>query len=221
MDHPFKLPFSGPVVDHRGIVRKYKLPIGQAESLEAMTEEYVFFTIAPLYLRGNFRDAMLVDYMMSMGEEVKFYYYKFNKPIFKGLETSLYDRDWNHVLWAIGQEWWDSFQDFCCSLTVALRDQNWLVRFGVQEARIIDPLALDKAGMIRHDLPKPGIALLGVYGNKDQFAFEIGEPLTSLPTLKRLPPEEDMRVFAKALFEGQNPLNARELYILDQPKEES
>lgn len=206
--------FVGPVVDQRGIVRKYRMPVSKAESLLALNDEYAFFTPAALYLHGSFVEGMWVDYMYEMQADVPLYFQKFARPIFRGLATRDRDPSWNHVLWAVTRDYWDSVVNFLCSLSLVDRETQTVVRYGLQELNVLDPLAIDKAGLIREDLPLLPIGVFGVYGNKTKVAYEPGvNPLLDLPKLQFHKPDEDMQVFANAYFSGRNPINEREQFL--------
>lgn len=204
--------YKGPPVDHRGILRKYSLPVGKSESLRAMQSEYMFFTPALLYLHGGFTDALWVEYMHLMQQDVKLHFRRFDSPIFRGL-THRHDRDWNHVVWAVHSEFWQSLADFLCTATLADRERHTVVRYGLQEFSVADPLAVDRGCIVGPTTPVLTMFAFGIYGNREKIAFDFAaNPFLRLPHVVRLPADSDMQVFADAFFTGQNPLLAQDAF---------
>lgn len=200
--------FTGPPVDARGLVRKYPLPVGAAASLAEMAADYYFFTPAALYLFGDFTDAPLIDFVCELREDVRFYYRKFNRPVFRGLERNG-DSDWNHVLWAVGRPYWELLRDFLLSVTLSFREEGRLVRIAEQELSVLDPLTADRAVLYRPDMPLVPVSAFGVNGSRFRAAFRAGaSPLMEPPGLRFHPPDKEVRVYAQALFGGHgNPLD--------------
>lgn len=205
--------FLGPPVDAFGIIEKPELRVGNAESLVVMTEEYAFFTPAILYLHAGFTDAPLIDAVWEMREDIPLFHRKFQQPIFRGLQASNGDEDWNYVLWAVQLPYWKYMHDFIASLTLAHADTQSLIRVGAQEFQIPDPLAIERAGYLLPTTPLLTIRSFGINGNKFRAGLVPGlRPFDPL-ILRFFPPEEDIRVFAEAYYKGQNPINARLNYL--------
>lgn len=218
MDDPKLAPqqrkYLGPLVDERGFVPKIKIPLDRAESLAVMQQDFVFFTPAALYVKGGFTDAPLIDHMVEMGEDVPLYHYKFNRPLFKGLESRSGDKAWNHVLWAVPIPFWEAFSNFVASLTIADRDTNSVMRYGVQELEILDPVAVDKLTVLGVALPRVTVYAFHLYGSRFRAHFVSGNDLyLQPPALTCYLPNADMSVYAEAWFAGRNPIMARELFL--------
>jgi hypothetical protein len=213
----------GPVVDARGVLEKYELRVGAAESLAALAGEYAFFTPALLYLHGQFRDAALVDFLYQWQvPEARFYYRRFDKPVFRGLEArSNGDRAWNHVLWAVLREHWQPLVDCLCGLTMADSGRGLVYQYGLQELAVLDPLAADKAALYRADLPQLEVGAFGINAGHFRAAFDPGPgPLLCSPRLQFHPPDEAAVVFAAAFFKGQNPILARDWFRAQQENQD-
>jgi hypothetical protein len=213
--------FVGPPVDQFGRLEKYELRVGNAESLVAMQEQYVFFTPAVLYLHARLTDAPLIDAVCEFRQNIKFYHKKFNQPIFRGLHTRNGNVDWNHVLWAVEREYWHFVFNFIASLTLSNATTKTLVRVGGQTLLITDPLAADRQGTGSPIiLPRLEISAFGINGNTFQAGLVAGLREQDPPVLRFFPPGEDMKVFAAAYYSGHNPLNVRANFLAEQKLKE-
>lgn len=198
--------FVGPMTDERGIVRKHKLPLGKAESLAALLDEYVFFTPASMYLHGRFFDGPLIDMMWEVQRDIPLYHYKFNRQLFYGLEAKDGDPAWNYVLWAVRPDDFDAVRKFILSVTLSWANEKRIICYGEQAFRVLDPLVVAKP-LIGTEMPTIPISAFGVNGNRMRTAFSLDE---DIPRLKRLPPDIEMVVCGDAVFGGENPCNARQ-----------
>jgi hypothetical protein len=210
---PEDVKFVGPVVDQLGVMQKHPLQVGNAESLLAMSAEYVFFTPAVLYLHAGFTDVPLIDAVYELREDFKLYHKKFNNQIFHGLHTADGNKDWNYVLWAVETPYWDYLFKFIASLTLTRTDLGVLIRVGGQELQILDPLAVDRQKIVSNNLPMLKVHAFGVNGNTFRAGLAHGRRFFQQPSLLFFPPEEDIKVFAEAYFRGKNPINARADFV--------
>lgn len=199
---------AGPTVDERGVVRKYELRVGQAKRLAELLPEYAFFTPALLYLKGGFRDTPLADFSHQTG--CVYYYKKFARPIFQGLESDTGDPDWNFVLWACSRSLWPALANFLVSLTLVDPERRNVVGVGEQAMAVADPLLADSNSLVtgvRSLIPVTGF---GVNGNCGRWALQPPrQPLIEKPVLLTAGPDPEMILFARALRLGANPVNAR------------
>lgn len=202
---PEQLTFVGPMLDERGILPKRELAVGRAESLSVMTEEYTFFTPAILYIHGCFWDGLLLDFIHQVRQEVDFFFRRFPQPIFGGLETEDGDADWNYALWAIRPEFWAPLAGFLCGVTLTQVSSSEVIRYGEQELDICDPLALERSGFYRPNLPRLRIGVLGINGSQFRAALTPAPNSVSLPHLDFHPPALEIVRFAAALKSGSNP----------------
>ena len=214
--------FVGPMVDAKGIITKHRFPLGQAESLAVLQEEWAFFTPAVLYVHGKFTDAYLIDYMFDIQEDVPLYFYRFQAPVFAGLESRSGDKGWNFALWAVHLEYWETLLDFICSVSIANRDDKQMWRFGLQELTILDPVRVERAKILTPELPLVTVGAFGMYGSQGQ-AYFTQKPANPFipPRLTFAKPDDKDVVFARAYFDGKNPINAKDLFLQQKLKEDN
>lgn len=200
--------------DVNGFIPKTPLPVASAASLGQLLNEYAFFTPAMLYLYTNFRDDPLIDFEYSMGEPVRFYYHKFQRVIFRGLEArSNGNPDWNYVLWAVERPFWPALSDFLVSVVLTDADEQSVYGVGEQTFAMLDPLAAERTIIYSNGLPVIPVTAFGVNGNHCRVALVQGRTLLEPPLLRLFPGDPSMQVYANALYRGDNPVNARELEL--------
>lgn len=203
---------KGPsVLDANGFIRKHEMRFpASVKTLAGYAEEFVFFTPAILYLHGGFMDAPFADLMAVTGIDLKLYYKKFERPLFRGLEApSNGNPDWNHALWAVRREFWQPLSDWLVSLTLTYRLSEAVAGVGEQHLTILDPLAADRMVLWPSTVPTINIASFGLRGS--MFTASLSPPpapLAGLPALSFGRPAKAMAVFAAALYDGKNPVNA-------------
>ena len=208
--------YKGPPTDYLGRIVKHELPVGAAESLSALCEEYSFFTPAILYLLGTVTDQPLSDLMYELQQDIPIYYKKFNRRIFNRLDSRSGDPDWNYALWAVHREHWDYFLDFYCSIAVFDRVSQHVQKVAVQTFKISDPLV--KTSVFLGNEKSFDITAFGVNGSKFIAAFSFDNS-SQLPSLKFFQPDPGTQVFARAIARGDNPHIAEETYRLQQQRE--
>ncbi len=199
------------VLDADGFIEKRELKVGQARSLAPLLDDFAFFTPAVLYLHGRFRDAPLADFVYMVAPDCKFYYRKFHRPMFRGLDApSNGNPDWNFVLWAVRKDHWEDFANWMVSLTLTYEDERAVAGIGEQRFDVIDPLAADRSSVWHKGLPSIPVTAFGINGSKFRAGFVLGENmLMDPPRLRFFEPGEDMKVFTEALYGGGNPVDAR------------
>lgn len=198
--------FKTPETDYGGRLQKSELPLGRAVSLTELAQDYAFFTPAILYLHGLMTDDPLVDFLYSYQQNVEFYFHKFNRRIFAGLEAKDGDGDWNYAIWAVRREHWEAFKSFYLTVAVAVPESNYVNKIGRQVLHVLDPLAVDKTSIITGRFPIVEIDAFGIDGSLYRLAFEEGiNPLTNIPRLRKYPPTQTMVAYAKAFYKGENP----------------
>lgn len=209
--HQHGMRFVGPPVDADGRVQKYELKVGAAGGLLDLAGEYTFFTPAILYLHGGFRDGPLIDFMYDLNVEVKFYYKQFRKPIFRGLESkSNGDPGWNFALWAVRSEYFQALNDFLVSVTLTYAQDKTVAGIGEQSLMVPDPLRVDRTFVYDPAIPQLPVTVFGVNGSRYRALLDTSDrPFASPPTLRFYAPDPAMVTFAKALYCGVNPIDAR------------
>lgn len=214
--------YLGPPVDARGVIVKKRLPIGKARSLVELSSEFAFFTPAALYLHGRFFDGPLFDWMYELGRDVDIYCYRFQHPLFRGLENEVKDPGWNFGILAVPIEDWQAFAERIIGMVIADVNIRRYVAYGEQKLLIVDPLAVDFAGMWRPDLPIIEITGFGVEASDYRAAYITGDcPGIEPPTLRFFPPNPEIRAAAASYFRGGNPVMAREAFRAVQEKEKA
>lgn len=204
--------YHGPALSN-GRVPKSELPIGHAQALGDLEAEFAFFTLAPVYLRSPFHETILGDFMIERGHDVPIYWRRFTRPIFRGLATGPDQRDvaWNYVLMAVDRPYWEHLAGFLVNTVLASTESKFYLGIGEQTLTIVDPLAYERSGIWRPDLPQIQITAFGVNGARATWAMDLPEdPTKGLPTLKTFPPDPLTVVAAKAYLTGGDPVAARE-----------
>lgn len=216
MDGPLKprthgSQFVGPPVDEHGRIPKKELRAGAARGLSEMLDEYAFFTPAILYLHGGFRDAPLIDFMYEMRTDVTFYYRKFSRPVFRGLEAqSNSDPAWNFALWALRREYFEAFSDFLVSLTLTYADEKTAAGVGEQVIEVPDPLRAERAVLYDPTMATVPVSVFGINGSRYRAAMAVSNrPFAEPPVLRFYAADPTMVTFAQALYCGVNPIDAR------------
>lgn len=198
------------VLDANGRLRKYEFKPGRARSLAELAGDYAFFTPAVLYLHGRFRDAPLADFVYTVAPDCKFYYKKFRRALFRGLDAPNGDVDWNFALWAVPRHHWDAFSAWMVGITLTYEDTREVAGIGEQILEVADPIAAELATVWHPGTPAVTVAAFGINGSRFRAGFVPGENvLMDPPRLEFFRPEGGMKVFADALYTGSNPLDAR------------
>jgi hypothetical protein len=188
---------------------KFNIP-DRFNELHPFRQSFTFFTPAIAYIYGRLNDAFFTDFLATYGQEVGFFHYRFNKPIFKGLEVNK-EPSWNHVLWAVYNEHWEAFSDHFCSAVQLAPDVKQVVRFAEQEIDIADPLMLDRVAILPIKMPFMSIKVIALRGSHSQATLEVGtNPGLNKPKLHWWEPAEDVRLYAQQLY-GELPKPLKEL----------
>lgn len=211
-----------PALDDDSFIKKHEFKTGPFRILGPFAQEYAFFTPAILYLYGGFRDAPLADLAYMTGIETKFYYRKFEKRIFDGLDApSNGNTDWNFVLWAVRKEHWTLVSDWLVSITLTYAELGEVAGIGQQEFDVVDPLAADRSAVYHDGLPRIRVAAFGLNGSRFRAYLRTdASPLQVRPRLAFDNAAADMKVFASALYGGNNPIDAKAAFRRQQLKDE-
>ena len=178
------------------------------KGLHLLLDQFTFFTPAIAYLWGGWRDSILYDFLVTYNQEVHFYHYRFKKPLFRGLHTLSGDTAWNSVLWAIHKKHWDPFVDHVLAAVITDTPKRVLYKFAEQVLEICDPLFLDRQIVVPTQIPLISIRAFGVKANLWVAAFDLEEerhPFMDLPRLKFYGPDEQCKLYARAIFELEKP----------------
>jgi hypothetical protein len=147
---------------------------------------WVWYTPAPACLWGGLGNDILSELQDELGLE----YYRaiFDVPIFTGFEDKVGDA-WNRTLWAIAQPDWSKFKDGLLGVTNVDIGSRTMVKYGLQELTIYDPLVSAKSGVITPESPTVFIYVFGVMSNKVTIAFNPAQSLVELPHVYTQRPE--------------------------------
>lgn len=186
------------------------LPPLAGSSLSEYQKEFVFFTPALLYLYGGFTNNILQDFVAQYEQgssfTVAFFAYQAKQPIFQGLEIKA-DMSWNYYLFGVRRIHWLAFESFMLSL--ALVNKDLLIRVGLQEIEIADPMLLGRYSVVPTNPPLVTVIGFGVNSTEGAVAFEPGDhPLLDPPKIAFHEPQNDHLVFVKAMRQGENPHDA-------------
>lgn len=193
---------SRPALDARGILPKKEFDVGQSESLAAFIRDgWVFFTPALLYLRGNFSDAILGEFV-DENPGAEFCWYVSRWKLFSGLVTGTGDDKWNYALWAIERRFWNPFKLFLTTAALVDPGRRFVVRYGYNELTVPDPLAADRRGMV---LPNETVTV-GAFGVDASDRIVALVQAMPYPKATVLPPGAAAVEFAEKLRTGKNPL---------------
>lgn len=131
--------YPGPDSFHKEKVDTRKLMLGKAKSLHDLTDQYSFYTPALIYLNVPLRTDLLPAYNAECGTDIIPFSVVFNDPLFTGLEAG-FDHSWNHVLYAMENEYWPNFLAWMGSVALSDPSKRILYRIRTQEVSIADPL---------------------------------------------------------------------------------
>lgn len=185
----------------------YKVDVSQVKFPSSATSlslfpQWVWYTVAPAALWGGLTDEVLAA--VQQVTNITYHQYVFDKPIFQGF-TFGGRPHWNHSLWAVESEKWEALQDELLKVTLVDTESSTMVKYGLQELVIHDPLFADKKNIVSLKSPKATIYSFGVMSNKRTVAFNPAEGLKKLPSVFTMKPEPSIVSLAdKALAEKRN-----------------
>jgi len=180
------------------VTPKYRIKFDGVRSLGELSD-YIWYTPAPIYLWGGFDDRNWHDLISKTG--VKLLWYKFQKPIFSGLECGS-DPDWNYTLWGADSKSWEKIADFVIESSAVNIPNSMVCRYGIQELVIFDPLVTDSSGLISETTPKINVNAFCALTNKWQICFSYPRP-GELPKTVRLKPSAKHQRLANRVLQGK------------------
>jgi len=162
--------------------------------------EWVWYTPAPVFLWGGLNDVILSGLQQEL--DIEYYQGVFNTTIFSGFESGG-SAFWNHTLWAISRESWVPFKDALLGVTTVDVENHLMVKYGLQEVTIYDPIAIQNDTLISPKTPVITIYAFGVMTNKSTVAFNSAEGVVAHPHVYTQPPMPEIVLLAEKLLEGQ------------------
>ena len=158
---------------------------GNPPALSAFPE-WVWYTIAPACLWGGLGDEILSKLQEDL--ELEYYQKAFDTPIFSGFEGAIDDL-WNRTLWAVAQVDWSKFKTALLEVTNIDVTKGLMIKYGLQELTIYDPLAIQTSNVITPQTPTAVIYAFGVMSNQGTIAFNPAQKLVERPHVYSQKPE--------------------------------
>lgn len=194
-------------------VRIAEQRVSQATTLTDLAVDYHFYTPALLYIHVRLMGREpFHDFSAEYGKEVVPISLKFDKPVFKGLDTQG-SPAWNHYLYGVEHEHFLPFLTWLGALAVMDRDINLVTRLRYRELEIADPLYLAKLVTSPKEIPWVKIVAFCLDTNKGCHYIEPAkDPLLDLPTYRYTKQSFDdtMRFADAVLRDSSNPYAAVE-----------
>ena len=172
---------------------------GDPDSLRDFPQ-WVWYTVAAPVLWGRLDDRVL----SAMQQETELTYHRrvFEKPIFSGFGSV-----WDCTLWAVPQVDWPAFRGEILSVTQVDTSAGLMVKYGLQELVIYDPVAVDKDFIISHEVPTLKIYAFGVMSNIKTIAFNPAQKLVERPRVYTFKAEEQIVSLAAKTLAGETDLD--------------
>jgi len=172
---------------------------GNPESLSNFPQ-WVWYTVAAPVLWGGLDNEVL----SSIQQETGLTYHRkiFDKPIFAGFEVDG-SSVWNHVLWAVPQVDWLKLKAEFLSVAKVDVKRDLMMKYGLQELVIYDPLAMDKSRILLTNSPTQRIQAFGVMSNYTTVAFRADQPAIEQPHVFSFKPEESVTRLAEKTLLGR------------------
>jgi len=198
-DKPVEFSESGYDI-YRVDVSRIKFPSSATDL--SLFPQWTWYTVAPVALWGGLTDEILAAVQQVTG--LTYHQCLFDTPIFSGFKVGNNPR-WNHSLWAVQTEQWSKLKEELLKITLVDTSSSTMVKYGLQELLIYDPLFADKKKLVSLESPKATVYSFGVMSNKKTIAFNPAAGLKQLPGVFTLKPEDSIVELAdKALLEKRN-----------------
>ncbi len=179
-------------------VPKYQIKFENAGKLSDIPN-VVWYTPAALYAWGRFTDTNLSEIISR--EDLKVFWYKFDKPVFKNFGTG----EWNHLLWAAKQDDWKKLVDGVLETVQFDIPNEQLYQYALQRVNILDPLNVDRERMVKTDTPEITVHAFAVLSNSRQLAFDSKKLVKGeIPGMVSSKPTPQHVRAANMLFEQKN-----------------
>ena len=179
-------------------VPKYQIKFEKAGQLSDIAG-YVWYSPAALYAWGRFTDVNLAEIVSR--EDIKVFWYKFDKPIF-----SNFGKDWNHTLWAAALDDWPKIVDGVLETVQFDIPLKTLYQYALQEVEVLDPLEVDKQRVVLGTTSAVRVKAFAVLSNQAQYAFDINKQRArgEAPGMDTRKPLESHVKAARVLFSGDS-----------------
>jgi hypothetical protein len=175
---------------------------GNPPALSAFPE-WVWYTPAPAFLWGGLNNIILSGLQQELN--IEYYQGVFNTVIFSGFESEG-SAFWNHTLWAIKQEEWAPFKESLLGVTNVDVENHLMIKYGLQEMNIYDPLAVQNNKVVSPETPVATIYAFGVMTNKSTVAFNPAEGVVARPHVYTQAAAPEIVSLAEKILQGQTEL---------------
>jgi hypothetical protein len=155
----------------------------------AVFPEWVWYTPAPACMWGGLDHDILSGLQLELG--VEYYQAIFGTQIFAGFENKEGDY-WNRTLWAIKQHDWGKFKEELLKVTSVDVDKELLVKYGLQEVEVYDPIAVQNSTVVTPKTPTLTVFGVGVMTNKHTIAFNPAQSIQERPRVYTQKPDPIM-----------------------------
>lgn len=178
-------------------VPKYQIKFKDVKKLNDV-DGMVWYTPAALYAWGRFTDTQLSDIVMR--KNVKLFWYKFDKPIFKNFGIG-----WDNLLWAAKKEDWLTIVNSILEVVQFDVEEKVIYQYAMQKTSILDPLTVDKERIATNTTPEVDVNVFAVLSNKGQMAIDLKakQQKGSLPGMSLFKPDPLHVKAAKMLFKKE------------------
>jgi len=176
---------------------------GNPDSLSKFPQ-WVWYTVAAPVLWGGLNNKVL----SAIQQETDVTYHKktFNKPIFAGFDSPEHGVVWNHTLWAVPQTQWPLLKSEFLAVTNVDVVSNTIIKYGLQQISIYDPLHMDVGGIASADSTML-IYAFGVMSNKKTVAFNPAQKLVERPHVYSFEPEDEIVSLGRDVLSGSTHLD--------------
>lgn len=169
-------------------------------TLTELQQDYTLFNFAPLFLYGGLDFNPVHEWINLYNTPQEVYVFPLEAPILNMGGVA----PWENILWAVAKEHWASLSLHLGTLALLDRMHNRLTRTICQAISVIDCAAINKV-QITDKVPTVLIYTFGVDANDRCLVFlPANNLLVDRPVLKRMPPLDETRKLAAALFTNQS-----------------
>jgi len=167
-------------------VPKYRIEFQRATRL-ADIPGYVWYSPALIYIWGRYSETNLADLVQQ--HDAKIFWYKFEKPVFKGLTVNA-DPSWDYTLWAASEADWPKIVDTVLETVQFDIPRSKLYQYALQELQIYDPLFCDAKSIIGPTTPTVAVKTFAVLSNERQYAYDTrNKDVVSQPAVASFKPD--------------------------------
>ena len=177
--------------------RRLRLP-AKLKKLSDVSNDFVFWTPALLYMYGRLTDAVLQEAMAAANEEIPLLYTTFGVKLFSGLEDVGGDSGWNYTLFLCPKEQWGHLENYLCGAVMYNTYDEHVCKYAIQDVVLLDPLVV---------LPSSeevvAVNVFGVLSNFGVYSLRT-DNAGSPPQLVKNPADAFCVSLANSLFKQEN-----------------